>query len=78
MIHLKNKETGDDIGTLSEAQLQFLIEQFEEETTDDQSYWLNRDTLEMLSDNGASDELIEILETAFGDEDEIEIEWVRL
>ena len=77
MITLRDKGTGQDIGSLSESQLQFLIDQLEEEDPDDQDYWLNRETIDSLRANGADAELVEMLVVAMGEGDELEIEWVR-
>ena len=38
MIQLHEKETGVFLGTITNAQLQFLIDQLEEESTDDMDY----------------------------------------
>jgi len=77
MITLREKGTGRGIGSLSESQLQLLIDQLEEEDPDDQDYWLNRETIDSLRANGADAELVEMLVVAMGEGDELEIEWVR-
>lgn len=68
-------DTGDDIGNITDAQLSFLVEQLEEEHDEDQDYYIDRETLELLSDNGADPELIVLLEKAMGDDDEMDIAW---
>ena len=77
MISLRHKGTGKGIGSLTEGQLQFLIDQLEEEDSDDQDYWLNRETIDSMRENGADSELIRLLEDAMGEGDELEVEWVR-
>lgn len=77
MITLKNKDTGKLIGEISEDQLQFLIDELEEEDSEDVDYYLNRTVIEMLEDRGMDDELAELLYEALGDRDDIEIEWSR-
>jgi len=77
MITLREKGTGRGIGSLSESQLQLLIDRLEEEDPDDQDYWLNRETIDSLRANGADAELVEMLVVAMGEGDELEIEWVR-
>ena len=52
MIQLKNKETGSLIGSISQDDLQFLIDNLEEEWEEDTDYYLNRATLDMLKKNG--------------------------
>lgn len=75
MITLKNKDTQQVIGTLTPAQLQFLVDRLEEESSTDHDYWLNRAELEILAEEGAETELIALLEQAMGDGDELEVEW---
>jgi hypothetical protein len=77
MITLLNKETNQKIGTISEDQLQFLIDQLEEEDSKDQDYYLNRDTIEMLKENGADNQLIKMLTEALGNKDDLDIIWVK-
>ncbi len=77
MIELRDKETGDSLGSVSAEELQFLIDQLEEESDDDTDYYLNRTTVDMLKQNGASAHLSELLERALGDHDEVEIVWSR-
>lgn len=75
MIRLKNKETGNVIGSITEDQLQYLIDQLEEEYAEDQDYWLNRAQLEIFKENGADPALVALLESALGADDEVEIVW---
>jgi hypothetical protein len=77
VIKLKDKDTGAPIGEISEAQLQFLMDQLEEEHSEDVDYYLNRTTLEMLKDRGMDAGLASLLDGALGDRDDIEIEWSR-
>jgi len=75
VIELKDTETGATIGYVTEAQLKFMIDQLEEETPDDRTYWLNRATIDMFRDNGADPGLIAVLEVGMGEREEFEIEW---
>ncbi len=75
MIELKDIETGATIGYVTEAQLQFMIDQLEEEAPDDRTYWLNRATIDMFRDNGGDPGLIAVLEAGMGEREEFEIEW---
>lgn len=77
MIQLRDKETGELLGSISEEDLQFLIDHLEEEYDEDTDYYLNRTTLEMLRNEGADESLIGLLEDALGDRDDVEIEWSR-
>ncbi|WP_020558550.1 hypothetical protein [Thiofilum flexile] len=75
MITLKNKDTQEIIGTLTPAQLQFLMDRLEEESPEDHDYWLNRAELEILAEEGADAGLVELLSKAMGAGDEVEVEW---
>jgi hypothetical protein len=75
MPRLIRLDTGDAIGQISDEQLKFLVEQLEEEHDDDTDYYIDRDTLELLSDNGADPELLALLEKAIGDDDSMDIAW---
>lgn len=77
MIRLRNKETGAELGSITEEDLQFLIDNLEEEWEEDQDYFLNRQTLEMLKDRGASPALAQMLTDTMGARDALEIEWSR-
>ncbi|RIK13538.1 MAG: galactosyldiacylglycerol synthase [Anaerolineae bacterium] len=65
------------LGTITEAQLQFLIDSMEEESTTDQDYYIEPATLDYLEARGASDELIEQLRGYLGDHDGLTIRWER-
>ena len=75
MPRLIRLDTGDAIGQISDEQLKFLVEQLEEEHDDDTDYYIDRDTLELLSDNGADPELLALLEKAIGDDESMNIVW---
>jgi processive 1,2-diacylglycerol beta-glucosyltransferase len=74
-IQLFDKETGASAGEITRVQLQYLMDQLEEESSDDQDYFINRPTLELLEEQTPDDDLIEVLREALGDRDEMEIRW---
>ena len=75
MITLRNKQNNQRIGMISEDQLQFLVDQLEEENSKDQDYYVNRDTLELLKENGADSQLIKMLTEALGNNDDLDVIW---
>ncbi|MBN2102606.1 galactosyldiacylglycerol synthase [bacterium] len=77
MIILKDKETDRTIGTINEAQLQFLIDELEEESSSDQDYYINLTTLDMFEEKGIDRELLQILKNAMGSREDMEIVWSR-
>ncbi|MFM8333538.1 MAG: hypothetical protein ACKN9T_17815 [Candidatus Methylumidiphilus sp.] len=78
MIQLSDKATGTVIGTISAEQLQFLIDQLEEENAADQDYWLNRATLDIFQEQGADAHLLGLLASAMGEREELEIVWAEV
>jgi len=77
MIQLQDKQSGSVLGSISEDDLQFLIDNLEEESEDDVDYYLNRSTLEVFKEKGISSTLLNVLENALGDREDVEIEWSR-
>ena len=77
MVELVDKETGRMVGTITEQQLEYLQSQLEEESPDDQDYWFDVASIDVLEEEGASEELIAVLRTALGDRDEMELRWQR-
>jgi len=75
MPRLIRLDTGDEIGAINDDQLKFLVAQLEEENDDDTKAFIDRDTLELLSDNGADPELLALLEKGMGDDDEMDVAW---
>jgi hypothetical protein len=77
MIYLHEKSTNNLLGTINDTQLQFLIDQFEEEGLTDQDYAVTPLLLDMFESEGADPELVALLRNALGDSEEIEILWRR-
>ena len=77
MYDLRDKETGEIIGTITEEQFKFLMDQLEEESANDSDYYINEDMLELFEEQGADPQLIRILRDGLGDREEMEIEWTR-
>lgn len=77
MITLSLKGSNEVLGTIEESDLQFLIDQLEEEFDEDTDYYISLATVEMLQDDGASDALIRVLTDAVGDAEGVDINWKR-
>jgi hypothetical protein len=52
------------IGTITEKQFDFLMENVEEEFDEDEEYFLNADTIDFLKEQGGDKDLIAMLEKA--------------
>ena len=77
MIQIHDKETGSWLGTLSEDNLQFLIDQLEEESGEDQDYYINETTIDLFEEDGADKDLVFLLRGALNGRTEMEIRWSR-
>jgi hypothetical protein len=77
MIQLYDAEETSPIGTISEAQLQQLVESLEEESSTDQDYYITSATIDMLEDDAADPELLRILREALGEREGMDIRWAR-
>ena len=64
------------VGQLSEEQLDFLVDNLEEEWPEDRDYYVSRAMLELLKQRGADSTLVNMLTQALGDRDEVDILWV--
>lgn len=77
MVYLYNQTTNDLIGEITDDELQFLIDQMEEESTKDQDYAISAMEIAYFSQHGATTHLIELLKQALGDQSEVTILWTR-
>jgi len=77
MVQLYDAERGTPLGTITDEQLHFLINELEEESTTDQDYYLSGATIDMLEDNGAGAELVKLLRGALDGREGMEVRWTR-
>lgn len=77
MIVLKDTETDASLGTISAEQLRFLRAELVKEDEDDQDYWIDRDTLELLRDHGGDPGLLSLIELGMAGREGIEIAWIE-
>lgn len=75
MITLTDNDSGSPIGVISEADLQFLQMHLEEESTEDQDYWIDTATLDMLEADAAPPTLMALLRTAMVGKPGVEVHW---
>lgn len=77
MIELRDKQTKASLGKITEEQLQFLVDQLEEESADDHDYYINADTLDVFAERGIDAQLLDLLKRALGEREDMEIEWIK-
>jgi hypothetical protein len=75
MPRLIRIDSGAELGTIDDKQVAFLVEQLDEDDDNETEYFIDRETLELLSDNGADPDLLALLEKGMGDDDEMDIGW---
>jgi processive 1,2-diacylglycerol beta-glucosyltransferase len=77
MIDIYDNDTNTLIGSITEPDLEHLVDVLEEESEGDQDYYIDRATIDLLGDGRATDHFLNMLRTALGDREGIEIRWER-
>jgi hypothetical protein len=78
MIDLYNADTNTLLGEITEQDLKVLVDSLEEESDEDQDYYITTDTLDVIGENGrATDHLLGLLRKAIGSSEGVEIRWQR-
>jgi hypothetical protein len=78
MIDLYNADSNALLGEITEQDLQVLIDALEEESSEDQDYYITPDTLDVIGENGrATDHLLNLLRKALGSSEGVEIRWQK-
>lgn len=77
MVQLFDKQNGSSLGSITDEQFQFLVDRLEEESSEDDDYYLNASTVTYLEEEGADPALVDVLRKALGDREEAEIRWQR-
>lgn len=76
-VALYHDDTGVLIGTISLDGLQFLVDQLEEESEHDDTYYIDGPTVDYLAERGAGEALLAVLRGALSDRDQSEVRFVR-
>jgi hypothetical protein len=77
MIDLYNHATNQLLGSITEADLQVLIDALEEESTEDRDYYIDAATIDVIADGRATEHLVGLLRGALGSEEGVDIRWNR-
>ena len=78
MIQLYDAERGTRLGTITEEELQTLVDSLEEESATDRDYYLTADTIDMLESDGADPSLVRLLRDALAGREGMDIRWERV
>src|SRR5262249_45648717 len=63
-VNLTDSGTGRIVGRITEDQLQFLVDELEEESSEDRDYYIDAATIDVLASAGADADLIDLLKRA--------------
>lgn len=77
MIDLYNAATNQVLGSITEADLKVLVDALEEEGVNDQDYYINRATIDVIADGKATEHLVGLLRKALEAGDGADIRWQR-
>lgn len=75
MIKLYDGENDAEVGTITESQLDLLMENLVEETLDEYSYNIDAAAIASLEQNGADAELVATLRRALGNRTSMELRY---
>jgi hypothetical protein len=77
MIDLYNVSTNQLIGSITEADLQVLVDALEEESAEDQDYYIDAETLVVIADGRDSTLLVVLLRSGLVSSDGVVMRWLR-
>ena len=77
MPKIYNKNSGALLGMVNESDVQCLVDVLEEEDSKDVDYFIDLDTVDILESNGGSQSLVQMLRTAIGATEGVDIRWEK-
>ncbi|RKU35609.1 galactosyldiacylglycerol synthase [Candidatus Poribacteria bacterium] len=75
VYRLMDIEHDNEIGVVTEDQLQFLIDNLEEEGFEDQNYYIDPESLSFLAEEGCDEELLTMLTDALENRINIDVRY---
>jgi hypothetical protein len=77
VIDVYNSATDELLGSITEADLKVLVDALEEESSDDQDYYIDAATIDVIGDGRATEHLLNILRKGLGNAVGVDIRWTR-
>jgi len=77
MIDIYDDATNQLVGSITEADLQVLVDALEEESLEDHDYYIDAATIDVVADGRASEHLVKVLRTALGAKDGVDLRWQK-
>ena len=78
MIDLYDTESNTMVGSITDAELQHLVNSLEMESPRDTDYYIEKGTIDLLANDGlATDHLLKVLRAAIAESEGVELRWER-
>jgi hypothetical protein len=77
MIDLYDAGTNQLLGNITDADLKVLQDALEEESLQDQDYYITSATIDVIADGKATEHLVHLLRKAVGTAEGVDIRWQR-
>lgn len=77
MINLYDASSNTLLGQITEEQLNFLVDQLEEESLEDKDYSITPMEIAYFESQDTDPDLLALLRKALGDKDEVIVRWSR-
>lgn len=78
MFDLYDNATNKMVGSITEAELQHLVDNMELESVTDTDFYFQKGTIDLLANDGlATDHLLKLLRDAIGTSEGVELRWER-
>jgi hypothetical protein len=77
MIDVYDNATNVLIGSITDGDLKVLVDSLEEESDDDQDYYIDKATIDVIADGRATEHLVRLLRSALTSGDGVDIRWQR-
>jgi len=77
MIDLYNATANQLLGSITESDLKVLVDALEEEGLQDQDYYIDTATIDVVADGKATEHLVGLLRKAVGAGEGVDIRWQR-
>lgn len=75
MIKIIDLDSEEEVGQMNEEHYKFLMDSLEEEGGNDTNYFFTTDTITMLEDKGADENLTHLLRKILGPREEMELDF---
>jgi hypothetical protein len=77
MIDLYNAATNQLLGSITEPDLQVLVDALEEESAQDRDYYIDAATIDLIADGKATEHLVHLLRGALSAAEGVDVRWKR-